>query len=443
MEDRLICKESYGSQNIHQDYVRKSNGHIYKIDRSRRSTSLSQFFMAVFLPQGYPDTVSEDYLEYQLWDTMQAFASSITGTLATKAVLEGVGVGDENATALAATLTWLMKDGTGMVGRILFAWMQGTSLDYDAKRWRLFADILNDFAIFLEILAPLFKAYFTFIVCIAGVGKSIVGVAGGATRAALTQHQARRDNLADVSAKDGSQETLVNLSALLCSFALVPLVGDNQRLIWVLFLLFTAIHIFANYRAVTCVKMESINQARFHILIRGYLAGTGVDLIAKVNSQEPVFWKTRRKFDVFLGTQVQYISCKNNDDLETLYSVYKDQHYLLGVNLKKGYICIALHEGSKVVDHFKSCYQAEVINFAAQHSSTPQNNVYLNQIAEGYKNGDVEAMHQASLTFTNATFTQFMADIESVGWVTSRSLLGADEWRALWDINGISDKKDY
>ena len=32
-----------------------------------------------------------------------------------------------------------------------------------------------------------------------------MGVAGGATRAALTQHQALRDNMADVAAKDGSQ----------------------------------------------------------------------------------------------------------------------------------------------------------------------------------------------------------------------------------------------
>ena len=37
------------------------------------------------------------------------------------------------------------------------------------------------------------------------VYQSIVGVAGGATRAAMTQHQARRDNMADVAAKDGSQ----------------------------------------------------------------------------------------------------------------------------------------------------------------------------------------------------------------------------------------------
>ena len=32
-----------------------------------------------------------------------------------------------------------------------------------------------------------------------------MSVAGGATRAALIQHQARRDNMADVAAKDGSQ----------------------------------------------------------------------------------------------------------------------------------------------------------------------------------------------------------------------------------------------
>jgi hypothetical protein len=40
---------------------------------------------------------------------LQAFCSSITGTLATMAVLKGVGVGDSSATPLAATLTWMLK----------------------------------------------------------------------------------------------------------------------------------------------------------------------------------------------------------------------------------------------------------------------------------------------------------------------------------------------
>lgn len=39
----------------------------------------------------------------------KAFASSITGTLAAQALLKGVGVGDESATVMAATLTWILK----------------------------------------------------------------------------------------------------------------------------------------------------------------------------------------------------------------------------------------------------------------------------------------------------------------------------------------------
>ena len=66
--------------------------------------------------------------------------------------------------------------------------------------------------------------------------QAIVGCAGGATRAALTQHQARRNNMADVSAKDGSQETLVNLSALLVSLVLIPAVAGDQM--WVKIALF-------------------------------------------------------------------------------------------------------------------------------------------------------------------------------------------------------------
>jgi len=49
---------------------------------------------------------------------LQAFASSITHSLATQALLKGVGVGDTSATVLAATITWLMK-GMVLLARLL------------------------------------------------------------------------------------------------------------------------------------------------------------------------------------------------------------------------------------------------------------------------------------------------------------------------------------
>ena len=59
-----------------------------------------------------------------MWDTAQAFCSSITGTLAHKAVIKGLGVGDATATAAAATLTHLLRDATSKVGKIWFTYAQ-------------------------------------------------------------------------------------------------------------------------------------------------------------------------------------------------------------------------------------------------------------------------------------------------------------------------------
>jgi hypothetical protein len=93
---------------------------------SRRSLfNLKRLFQRIFLPSGYPDSVSEDYLDYQKWDTVQAFCSTITGTLSTHAILTGLGVGTETASAMSATVTWVLKEGTGHFGRICFAYWKG------------------------------------------------------------------------------------------------------------------------------------------------------------------------------------------------------------------------------------------------------------------------------------------------------------------------------
>ncbi|KAJ7333838.1 hypothetical protein OS493_015930 [Desmophyllum pertusum] len=138
-DEFVVATEKYGSGSLERKYrFSAENGNVERIGRKRETvtTNIKQFFKSAFLPQGYPESVSKDYLEYQIWDTMQAFCSSITGTLATQAMLKGYGVGDEKATALAATMTWILRSGTGMVGSILFAWMQGSNLDCNAKKWR-------------------------------------------------------------------------------------------------------------------------------------------------------------------------------------------------------------------------------------------------------------------------------------------------------------------
>ncbi|KAK3798382.1 hypothetical protein RRG08_063392 [Elysia crispata] len=452
--EKLVCREQYGSTSRKHDYhLMKQDGKLKKINTSKSFNSIFHLFWAVFLPQGYPDTVSDDYLAYQIWDTVQAFASSITGTLASHAVLKGVGVGDETASVLGASLTWLYKDGAGMLGRILFAWAKGTALDCEAKRWRLFADVLNDLAIFIDILSPLFGPYFTLVVCVSGIFRSIVGVAGGATRASLTQHQARRNNMADVSAKDGSQETLVNLAALLCSIVMVKFVTGHQVVVWLLFVVFTSLHLFANYRAVRSVRMETLSQARLHHVARHYFVHQKVLDVPTANSLEPVIFPVRRPLTIHLGVSLGDLT--KSLSFPALMEVYERSMtgYLLGVDYKRGSINIVLSQAADTLDQIQACLHAELINFILDQicrgKELGEKLKHLGSLVqESQKSGPdnedlIKSVLATSLHFVESSMSSLTRELHSQGWVTETAYLGADEWRALWDDQELQDyKKD-
>ncbi|KAK0153743.1 RUS1 family protein C16orf58 [Merluccius polli] len=429
----VLATETYGSGEA-WEYVAEDRG--AEMERRRDGcgdgASLGNrvvgAFKSVFLPQGFPQSVSEDYLRYQFWDTVQAFSSSLSGTLATQASLRGVGVGNREATVAAATVTWLLRDGTGMLGRILFAWRKGTKLDSEAKKWRLFADVLNDFAMFMEIVAPSFPTSFTLIVCTAGIFKSIVGVAGGATRAALTVHQARRDNMADISAKDGSQETLVNLAGLLISLVLIPLVTDNPVLTLSLFFLFTMLHLFANYKAVRSVVMETFNEARLSIVLHQYLRNEQILGPADANRQEPVFLDFRKTVSIKLGVKLKDVA-QSQEELE-LALKNNNKPYLLGV--KHGCVCVCLAPRVSVCDQIRAVCQAICLSslLSSAENEAPEQLLKL-------KSPSHWDMVCNSHKLMDQMFETFLKGVESAGWQTHRTLLDWDEWRVQWKLKSI------
>lgn len=245
---------------------------------------LFRLLQNIFLPKGYPDSVSDDYAAYQIWDTLQAFCSTICGTLCTHAILKGIGVGSENINAYSATVTWILKEGSGHVGRIIFAWWQGSQLDVDSKKWRLRADFLNDLAMGIEIyVLPKYPHLSTQILCGSTLLKAIVGVAGGATRAALTQHHALRGNLADVSSKDSSQETCVNLVASFVGLYLLTLI-KSQAMLYTVFYIVVTLHLYANLRAVRAVCLRTFNESRYLIALEEFFRSSRMLTPQQVNS---------------------------------------------------------------------------------------------------------------------------------------------------------------
>ena len=98
-----------------------------------------------------------------------------------------MGVGESTSNSLAASIVWLLKDGAGMIGRIIFAWGFAASLDADCKRWHFFGDILNDAACTLDLITPYFQPALLFISSISNVCRSVAFVIHGSTRTVIFQ----------------------------------------------------------------------------------------------------------------------------------------------------------------------------------------------------------------------------------------------------------------
>ncbi|KAK2593457.1 diphosphomevalonate decarboxylase [Conoideocrella luteorostrata] len=244
-----------------------------------------------FLPVGYPHSVSKDYLAYQTFDSLQAFFSTITSLLANRALLQGLGVGDADSSATLALLITILKDAMSRVATIIFAHRFGLRIEPDAKKYRFLADIFNDAAFFLELYSPYFGLYGKVSALAIGEAlRALCGVAGGASKAALSVHFAKHDNLAELNTKEASQETAVGLFGLLVGSLVVKIVQDHRSVVYLMSALVFA-HLWMNYLGVSSVCMRTLNRQRATILFQWYLMTGKVLTPEQVALRESIiFW---------------------------------------------------------------------------------------------------------------------------------------------------------
>ena len=235
---------------------------------SRMASELS----SIFLPAGYPESVRPEYLQFQLYDTLQAACSYLRNVLTTSALLKAAGVGEEAASPMAAALAWVLRDGFGMFGSLLFSYFAGANFDVNVKEWRLFADLINDVGLTLDMMAPLAGSLYALTAALGALCKTICGMVAGATRASITAHFALRGNLADVSAKENAQETAVNLLGLLLGSLAARQLGDSPLNAWLAFSVLTVLHVWANWHGVGCLTFEHLNGQRARLVASAWVA---------------------------------------------------------------------------------------------------------------------------------------------------------------------------
>ncbi len=78
----MTFMETYMGQSMATYSFREKVPGFYKEVRSQ-PYSILLFAKSAFLPDGYPESVSEDYLEYQIWDTIQVCSLRISVVILT------------------------------------------------------------------------------------------------------------------------------------------------------------------------------------------------------------------------------------------------------------------------------------------------------------------------------------------------------------------------
>lgn len=111
-------------------------------------------------------------------------------------------MGNASASPTSALLLHIFQDSSGRIATILFAHRVGTALEPECKKFRLAADVFNDVAMVLDTLSPFVPAGASRVSVLssAGVLRALCGVAGGSSKASLSAHFAKWDNLAEVNA---------------------------------------------------------------------------------------------------------------------------------------------------------------------------------------------------------------------------------------------------
>ncbi|XP_058796916.1 RUS family member 1 isoform X2 [Phymastichus coffea] len=423
-------------------------------------SSTYAFFKEVFLPQGFPESVHKDYVPYQIWDTLQAFASTINGTLTTHSIMRGVGVGESTATPLAAAITWILKDGTGMIGRILFAWWQGNNLGSQCKKWRLFADILNDVAMTIEVMVPYISTLSSYTLCLTTGMKAIVGIAGGSTRTAIMQHHAINDNMADVSAKEHSQGTLVNLAGSAVGILILLLV--HERIFIYLCLLLVIAHILFNYFAVTSLKIETLNEDRLYAVIEDYILYHKISTVTDINDRECVLIfleKPAKKifgFDIECGASFEHVLKMHliqAKDTRLLLTMFLRRKYLPVMDVKNRKIYIILSKDASDTDilkaYFHSCIYAIITCQMTGICSDVLNNkkwsgpsypimrifMFPKRFSRILSQNDSYVSAEYVLAVDQVVFEEchiFIKLLEESGWTVKINMLPIKSWRGGW-----------
>ena len=250
----------------------------------------------IFLPAGYPESVSRDYAPFIRWHLGSLVFRNVLEVLTSQSLLVALGMGSApGALPLTAATKWVLKDGLGSLATLAAGSLGGQKYDEDPKRWWAATNALEDAARAIELATPAFPAAFlplaasaTFVRSAALTGR------GSLMNGTFMQHLSRNENLGDVRAKLEVQGRWLALVALPVGIGIFRSVssafdadaGEGAYRYAATLGAYGAVifgHTFCCWKAADVLRFDTLNRARLCKMTRAFVDAE------TANGEETVF----------------------------------------------------------------------------------------------------------------------------------------------------------
>ncbi|KAG8647746.1 protein root UVB sensitive 5 isoform X2 [Manihot esculenta] len=295
------------------------------------------------LPEGFPGSVSDDYLQYMLLQ----FPTNVTGwichTLVTSSLLKAVGIGSftgATAAASAAAIRWVSKDGIGALGRLFIGGRFGNLFDDDPKQWRMYADFIGSAGSIFDLITQVYPAYFLPLASLGNLTKAVARGLKDPSFRVIQYHFAISGNLGEVAAKEEVWEVGAQLFGLALGILMLETPGlvksfPALALTWMSMRL---LHLWLRYLSLSVLQFDTINLKRARLLVKSHISHSAVLGCVECNREENILlWETFIKPRITFGVPLEEMvgSERSVAKVKTLLKLYAKEKYLLTVNQQK------------------------------------------------------------------------------------------------------------
>lgn len=283
----------------------------------------------------------------------------------------------------------------------------------------------------LECLTPLAPSMFIVFGSIANILKGVSGIIGGATRASFNKHFALAENMGDLTAKASIQGIASFLIGMTLGIGLSMVGGmvPASQMVYSTISILGIIHLSLSYRALSTVRLSTLNVQRTALLIDEFLASGSILTTEQIQEKEKIIFRPNyvKYPKITLGVTIEELTT-SAEDLKHLLEVFDAERYLLTID-RKG-VKVVLHQHIDSQDTLKAFFHAY---YLAKQSKSGDST--LNQ---GTHPNPFFYLHP-SLNFTRQNFPIFFRKLNDGGWNSENNLFLTKEFRSEWKVQKSSN----